>query len=305
MSMRDPTNCPLCGHEAADALPFYYDWQGQRFNLARCRDCGHTSIRPLPTPELIASFYDQTYFESGVHGLDRDGATYHDRYDAMLGELEVFVREELLSRHAGAHSLFEIGAATGHLLHAAGKAGVERVGGLEISADAVAHAAEAFGLDLGCANVDEVDFADFAGGWDIVYAGDVLEHVRDPDRLVAFARHLVADDGVVVMRVPATFELLSTRVASRVLPLLGRSLRLPDAPYHLHEFTARTVRALCGRHFDAVEVDVDIVPPTDLNLKGLRPQYLAKLALHLPNYPLTKLFGVCGDRLTVAAWRPR
>ena len=303
--MQDPMSCPLCGHDAAEKLPFHYDWRGERFELGRCRACEHTSIRPMPSSDQIASFYDETYFESGVHGLDRDGATYRERYDAMLGKLEVFARNELISRRPGARSLFEIGAATGHLLHAAGMVGFEHVGGLEIAREAVAHAAEAFGLVLDRGNVDEVDFADFKGGWDVVYAGDVLEHVRDPDRLVAFMRHLVADDGIVVIRVPATFELLSTRIAARLLPLLGQSLRLPDAPYHLHEFTARTVRALCRRHFDAVDVDVDIVSPTDLNLKGLRPQYLAKLVFHLPNYPLTKLFGVCGDRLTVAARRPR
>jgi len=298
-------NCPLCGHEPADKLPFHYDWRGERFELGRCCACGHTSIRPMPAPEQVASFYDKMYFESGLHGLDRDGTTYSERYDAMLGELKAFVGEELLSRRPGARSLFEIGAATGHLLHAAGEAGIGRVGGLEIASEAAAHAAEAFGLDLIVGNVDEVDFADFEKGWDIVYAGDVLEHVRDPGRLIAFARHLVANDGMVVLRVPATFELLSTRIATRLLPLLGRSLRLPDAPYHLHEFTARTVRDLCLRHFSEVEIDVDIVPPGELNLKGLRPQYVAKLVLHLLNYPLTKLCGVCGDRMTVAARRPR
>ena len=303
--MRGHMNCPSCGHNATDGLPFHYEWADQRYDIKRCCACGHISIFPLPSPEQTQSFYGEEYFESGLHGLDREDTTYVARADAAHEQTMEFVKKELLSRHDGARSLFEIGAATGHLLHAARAIGLDEVGGVEISSSAVSHAKQVFDLELTCCNVDEVEFTAFDRGWDIVYAGDVLEHVRDPNKLVTFMKHLVADGGVVITRVPATFELISTRVASRLLSLLGKSLRLPDAPYHIHEFTAHTVRALFQRHFGSVEIDNDIVSPTELNLKGLRPQYLAKLAFHLLNYPVTKLFGICGDRLTVGARHPR
>ncbi len=298
-------NCPLCDHDQARILPFHYEWEGARFDLGVCRTCGHISLCPMPAAEQIQSFYGEEYFETGLHGLDRENATYIERADAAHAQTLDFVRKELLSRHPKAHSFFEIGAATGHLLQATQEAGISRTGGVEISSEAVAHARSTFGFELICANVDDADVSVFETGWDLVYAGDVLEHVRNPDRLVSTMAHLVADDGVVVVRIPATFELISTRVAGACLSLLGKSMRLPDAPYHLHEFKAGPIRELFARHFDDVEIINDIVSPTELNLKGLRPGYVGKLALHLLNYPVTKLFGVFGDRFTIIAKRPR
>jgi len=285
-------------------LPFHYEWQRARFELGECLACGHISLRPMPEPEQIRSFYGEDYFETGLHGLDREKATYTERADAAHTQTLDFVKKVLLSRYPEGRSLFEIGAATGHLLQAAREAGITRLGGVEISPEAAAHAKEAFGFELICANVDETAASCFEPGWDIVYAGDVLEHVRNPHGMVALMQHLVADDGVIVVRVPATFELISTRIAGLGLSMLGKSMRLPDAPYHLHEFKAGTLSKLFARHFESVKIVNDIVSPMALNLKGLRPQYLAKLAFHLLNYPVTKLLGVCGDRFTITAKRP-
>ncbi len=299
------SGCPLCDESAHRILPFHYLWRDDRFDLAACRSCGHVSLRPSPTPEQIASFYDDDYFESGLHGLDREDATYVERADAARDETIRFVKTELLPHRPGARSIFEIGAATGHLLDAARATGIERQGGVEISSGAAAHARESFGFDLIRDNVDRIDPATLEPGWDLVYAGDVMEHVRDPGRFVDTLGHLVADDGAVVVRVPATFELISTRLASAGLSMLGKSMRLPDAPYHLHEYRSGILKALFSKRFASVEVRNDIVPPTRLNLKGLRPQYLLKLVLHVFNYPITKMFGVWGDRFTVVARQPR
>jgi 2-polyprenyl-3-methyl-5-hydroxy-6-metoxy-1,4-benzoquinol methylase len=258
------------------------------------------SLEPMLTPDEAARLYDGDYFDSGLHGLDGAGASYETMSDARAEETDRFLAEVVLSRNAGAGSLFEIGAAMGHLLAAGRRRGL-RCGGLEISAAAVARARDKFGLELIHGGVETADLAGEAGRWDVVYAGDVLEHLVDPGLAVAQAARLLRPGGVFVVRLPSSFSLLSTRLAAGLLPHFGGSLRLPDKPYHLHEFGADTARRLLGRGFAEVEVVESIIHPRDLNVKGGSAAYRLKHLLHWCNLPVTRLTGRFGDRLTLWA----
>ena len=297
--------CRLCGGVDRTILPYRYCWQKNEYRLSRCRICSLISVDPLPDAAQIASFYDQDYFENGLHGLDDVGMSYLERTAANSAHTLRFVEESILAHKRDASSLFEIGAATGHLLDCAKKAGLERVSGIEISDHAAAVASNRYGIDLHVGDVGTFDTDPHAGRWDIVYAGDVLEHVPDPAGLLEVIATILAPDGVAVVRIPTTFDLLSSRIATVALNLSGRVLTLPDAPYHLHEFTRRTAQRLFEDRFGDVRLMSGIVPVGSLNTKGGRALYRIKQAVHILNVPLTGWTGRFGDRLTVIARKPR
>ncbi len=294
--------CNLCGGDRFVNLPFHYRWEGRRFQGVRCRDCSLVTLSPLPTDDDLARLYAADYFADGLHGLDRLGTTYEEWADAQGEAARRHLRNDLLRRRPGAKSLFEIGAAMGHFLNAVRGEGLA-VAGLEISPAGVARAREKFGLELQCGNVEALDVAPLRGQWDIVYAGDLFEHLRDPSGTVDKAHELLAPGGLFALHVPGTLELLSTRLAIPLLRLAGRDRCLPDKPYHLYEYTIATIRRMLGRRFPRVEVINTATPPGRLNLKDRSPGYVAKHALQFVNRPLTAATGRFGDRMSVYAWK--
>ncbi|MHB8080391.1 MAG: class I SAM-dependent methyltransferase [Candidatus Krumholzibacteriia bacterium] len=260
------------------------------------------TLEPLPSDADLARLYGDAYFESGLHGLDQLGQSYEEWADGAMDVSRRFLRDELLARRPGARSVFEIGAAMGHFLEAARQEGLA-VAGLEISPAATARAREKFGLELVCANVEAFDPGPCRGRWDLVYAGDLFEHLRDPSGVLAKVAELLSPGGLFFIRVPSTLNLLSTRLASPLLRATRRSRLLPDPPYHLYEYTPATIGRLFARHFARVEIRQEALAPRRLNLKGGSPAYRAKRALQVVNAPLTRLTGRFGDRLTVCGWK--
>ena len=107
--------------------------------------------------------------------------------------------------------------------------------GVDVDRDALAEAAK-LGIETHWANVDEpLPFADES--FDAVVAGELLEHVRDPQQLVAEARRLLRPGGTFVASVPNAF-----RLKNRLRFLLGR--KPEDDPTHLHMFSPAEVGAL-------------------------------------------------------------
>lgn len=290
--------CNSCGGEKFTLEPFHYWWDERRFDGVRCRACELVSLSPMPSDADLAKLYDGDYFARGLHGLDQLRQSYEQWADAAMEVSRRFLLDELLPRRPGARSVFEIGAAMGHFLESARREGLA-VSGLEISPAAVTRAREKFGLELACGNIEAFDPGPWAGRWDLVYAGDLFEHLRDPAGVLGKVETLLSPGGLFFIRIPSTLNLLSTRLAAPLLRASGRSRRLPDPPYHLYEYTPATIGRLFARHFARVEIRQEAMAPERLNLKGGSPAYLAKRALQVVNAPLTRLTGRWGDRLTV------
>jgi 2-polyprenyl-3-methyl-5-hydroxy-6-metoxy-1,4-benzoquinol methylase len=109
------------------------------------------------------------------------------------------------------------------------------VTGVDVDREALVEAAK-LGISTQWADVDEPLPFDEAS-FDVVVAGELLEHVRDPARLVAEARRVLRPGGQLVASVPNAF-----RLKNRLRFLLGR--KPEEDPTHLHMFSPAEVRAL-------------------------------------------------------------
>ena len=130
------------------------------------------------------------------------------------------------------------GALTRHFLEG------NSVVGLDVDSAALEKAAT-LGIEPVQANVEEpLPFED--ASFDAVVAGELFEHLRFPDALVAEIRRVLRPDGVLVGSVPNAF-----RVQSRLRFVRGRPPE--DDPTHLRMFSPDAIRALLG-DFGRVEV---------------------------------------------------
>ena len=84
-----------------------------------------------------------------------------------------------------------------------------------------------------------------AGAFDVVFCSEVIEHVPDPDRLVAELRRVLRPGGVAVV---STINRLSLRAIRKGKPLTGKMHSIQ----HLREYTSGSLHRQLRRHF-AVE----------------------------------------------------
>jgi SAM-dependent methyltransferase len=171
----------------------------------------------------------------------------HHRERRNAGEF-VFVPERIpLFQEAigqGRHVLdlgCRSGALTRHFLEG------NDVVGIDVDEAALAKAEE-LGIDVIAADVEEPLPLE-SETFDAVVAGELLEHVRFPQALVAEARRVLKPGGVFVGSVPNAF-----RLQNRLRFLLGHQ---PDKdPTHVHMFTAAEIRALLA---DFAEVRITLL----------------------------------------------
>src|SRR5436190_14498225 len=170
--------------------------------------------------------------------LERTSARYAAHHHDGRGQNFVFggaVRAALLRELVGGPGLriLDLGCRTGALTQAYidGNAVI----GLDIDREALFHA-EGLGIKTVWADADEpLPFA--ARSFDVVVAGELLEHLSDPALAVAEAHRVLRPGGAFVGSVPNAY-----RLKNRLRFVLGRPP--DDDPMHLQMFRAEDVRTV-------------------------------------------------------------
>jgi len=211
-----PRACICCGGALATAE-----------NLApllRCAACGHVCADLELSDEEMHALYSEQYFK-GAEYLD-----YEREAPALRRNFQRNLRR-LRQRHPGGGRLWEIGAAYGYFLLEAQKD--FEAAGCDIAREAVAHARDAFGLD--------VSFGDYLSlennpPYDVVCLWDTIEHLRAPERYLEKASQQLRPGG--------TLALSTGDIGSFCARLRGRNWRLIHPPTHLHYFTRQSMTTL-------------------------------------------------------------
>jgi 2-polyprenyl-3-methyl-5-hydroxy-6-metoxy-1,4-benzoquinol methylase len=216
--------CPVCGSE--QAAPVDLGAGAHR----RCLGCDATYSAAYADPEEV--FSDGYFSAAGEFGVD----VSHPRFQAYLAQV-ADRRAAILERVTGGPgTLLDVGCGTGEFGAVAARRGW-RVQGVELMADAAAHARSVHGLD-----VREGLLADSGlpeRHYDVVCALHVLEHVPDA---VGFLRELAArarPGGHVLIEVPNLDSAARAAAGARWMHL--RPLE------HLTHFTPATLRGALER----------------------------------------------------------
>jgi 2-polyprenyl-3-methyl-5-hydroxy-6-metoxy-1,4-benzoquinol methylase len=221
--------CPVCGADGAHEL-----WQEGDWDLRRCADCDLVFVANPPDEERLAALYS---LEAGFHSelvAEDPASTDHAERNARH-QLHLIEAVQAPGR------LLDVGCATGVFL-AAAEAGGWKVHGVELNADTAAIARDR-GLEVTTGTLDALP--DELSGFDAVTMWDVIEHVPDPVGLLRDAHERLAPGGRLWLATPnvdGAFPRASLKVADRV----GRWPH-PEPPYHLSQFSERTIRHALGR----------------------------------------------------------
>ncbi|MEX0737330.1 MAG: class I SAM-dependent methyltransferase [Bacteroidota bacterium] len=286
--------CPLCTNNRSTDFPIFYTFHRRDFQAKQCTSCSFVYLDPRPTGEELALLYSDEYFlhdgtDCGAHSAtDYETAAIKGsvKFPEILGAIQKF-------KPSG--DFFEIGCGMGYFLEYVRGKGYH-VSGIEYSAMGTKLCRERFGLDVRQSSFEELP--PDPGRFDVVFMGDVLEHLIDPRAMLEKARRMLKPSGIVAVEVPSMFNSIVGRLAVRGYRLLRTRKKMPMPPYHVNEFTPITLRAMFKQAgFRDSVILQRIKSPWSITLRGNLFEKWVKKALHYPNYFLTKSFGVFGDRL--------
>jgi SAM-dependent methyltransferase len=288
------TPCPLCGHDRSRQFPVHYEFDGKRFQAMECGACSFVFLWPRLTHDELNLLYSDEYFlhdgaDCGAHS-STDYETAARKGSVKFPEIMGWIRK----RRPGG-KFFEIGCGMGYFLDYARAQGYE-VSGIEYADLGVRTCREKFGLNVMRSSIEE--YRGEKDQFDVVFMGDVLEHLIEPCVMLEKVHRMLKPGGIVAAEVPATFNSLMGRMAVVGLRGLGRSKKLSLPPYHVNEFLPGTLkRILLRAGFGETVIVQRIKAPSTITLRGTLAEKTIKKSLHYPNFWLTKSFGIMGDRL--------
>jgi len=234
--------CPRCGSNRPRRLA-----QEGPLGIVRCGAC--TLLYVTPRYEEPQAHYHGSRDEVlRKYGAILRGEAAHNRdpnYEQELG---------VLRRLKPRGTLLDVGTHCGFFLRKA-RGMSWRLVGVEPSPIGAELAREFYGLDVRQTTLEDAGFP--AGFADIVTMVDVFEHIADPRDLLAAVRHVLADDGLLFIKVPnGRYNLFKYRLIRQALGL--KRVEIFDAKEHVVHYTIETLRATLAEN--GFRVRLDFVP---------------------------------------------
>lgn len=237
-------SCPTC----KDSREIEVGWRGGRYHryglgvesrIVRCDRCRLLYPNPFPEPLDSQRLYADPDKYFAAHDTSERVAAFRS------------VAREICRRQPGrTPSLLDVGAGRGEMVQAARAEGMRDVVALEPSV-AVRDSAETIhGVDALPFTIEE--YAEQADRtFDAVTLNAVLEHVPDPDSMMATAAKLLHPGAILYLDIPNEDHLLA-----RFAKLVNRARRSPAVlhlaptfpPYHVWGFSPVSITRLLEKH---------------------------------------------------------
>lgn len=290
-ALREEIPCILCGTDESATL-----FAEPPFRIVRCIECGLVYTLPrLPTTS-ISEMYQVGYWRSaeaknfGYTDYLRD----RDRY------LRTFhLRSKVIDHYKPSPGrVLDIGCAAGFFLKVMEAKGWETTG-VELSAFMANYARTELKLNnVFTGTLEEQPFD--AESFDVITLWDVIEHLEDPRAVLATAKRLLKNDGILVLE--------TQNVESVFARLMGRRWHHYKFEEHLWHFSPTTLSALLGLESFAVTemsarragkfVTMNFVIERSARIHSTLPRLLQPLrcfgALSLYVNPMDELIAVAG-----------
>jgi 2-polyprenyl-3-methyl-5-hydroxy-6-metoxy-1,4-benzoquinol methylase len=217
--------CECCG-----GSEYFFASTKRGWKLWECRKCGVFFVWPQPTFQQLASIYSQSagYFATSEQELSKTSP-----YDALQ------LNQHFQSLGMSNGRLLDVGCALGSFMYHMQGLGWE-VEGIDINGDAVKVARK----NHLTAHIGEFQTYSFpASSFDVICMRDVIEHGRSPKQMLLTAGRLLRPGGLLLVKTPngkASFATATLKMA--------KILKFPwphsEAPYHLYEFTPKSLNLL-------------------------------------------------------------
>jgi SAM-dependent methyltransferase len=275
--------CPVCNGRTFSRSPYFYRFGGRTIDIVMCDRCDLGTLAPMLSPQEIESLYSIEYFERDYHcgclqkPYSEQVRELREEFEPMLSLIKQFRQNGIL---------LEVGCAGGAMLAEARDQGFETLG-VELNAAMAQWGREKLGLDIRIGTLEDQAFPD--NSFDVIFLGDVIEHLPHPLETLAELRRVLRTNGLLVLAYPMELH----NISAKVRKLFGLRRQSPHKPYHLFYYHTSNLRKLLERSgFHELMTQQD---------KSIRTRPWHVRLLDELNRAVTNVFGVFGDRgLTLA-----
>lgn len=215
-------SCILC-----KASNWRFIYQKDEWKYFCCRHCGLIVLHPRPPHQILMRNYDD-YLPMQSEEIKQ--------WEAMMRPI-IHISADLIESHASRRKgrILDVGCGYGFFLREMASRGWQ-VEGIEISGAGRQYALERWGLNVYSRPLEELAFS--KNRFDAITLFYVIEHVADPIHLLAEVRRVLKPGGLIFLRWPHSTPIV------RLLGPFNRYLDLYHTPYHLYDFSPKTMKLL-------------------------------------------------------------
>lgn len=228
--------CPLCGSLTTAVFCRAFDrvrrTPEETWEIRHCPDCGYGWTYPPLQQAKIGDYYPPTYLGDTNRMITEFKAGRLQKSRSWQKEKEKVELVEKFRRHG---RLLDVGCADARFLLALDPDRWSRTG-VEFSQQTVALVSTAF-PDLSLIPGDIYSPSLPAGSFDVICFWHVLEHLPEPQRVLARVRDLLSPGGLVFISLP-NLESMQARLFRRFW------YGFDDVPRHLHHFSPRSLQRI-------------------------------------------------------------
>ena len=195
--------------------------EGQ-YKMWKCPSCDFIYLNPRPDSNSLRSYY-QSYLPEDELGIER----WREMMTRVFSGAADFIGEKHLKGR-----ILDVGTGYGHFLLEMERRGWEALG-LEISGTGVEFARKRLGVNILAKTLEESRLPD--NHFDAITAFYLIEHLDDPMAFLRECHRVLKPGGLILLRYPHTTPIKD------FLGFLGIPNSLYDAPYHLNDFSPKTI----------------------------------------------------------------
>ena len=215
--------CNLCGRQGGKLIH-----REGRYTIWKCPSCDFIYLNPRPDSTSLRSAY-QSYLPEDELGIER--------WRTMM--VPVFSwAADFIEKTIPKGRVLDVGTGYGHFLWEMKRRGWDALG-LEISGTGVEFARRQLGVNILAGTLEESRLSD--SHFDAVTAFYVIEHLDDPMAFLRECHRVLKPGGLILIRYPHTTPIKG------FLAMLGIPNSLYDTPYHLSDFSPKTMERFLGK----------------------------------------------------------
>ena len=249
-------SCLIC--HSSD-INTYFHLKSNGLVALKCKECGHVFVNNSPiTSDNISDFYTMDDFK-GQRKLQNE-TWYSDYYSDCFANYEDNLNSSFVLKQFQEKAdyfnlefpqggrLLDVGCATGVFLDMMRKRGWD-VEGLEVSDELASYARKTFSLNVHVKDLTREKLS--SEPFHVITLFDVIEHIPDPNLMIATCRDLLVDNGILLLRTP-TEEGLLRDIAKVIYRMSLTKIEFPMLWFysfeHIHSFSLNTLNTILKRH---------------------------------------------------------
>lgn len=229
-TQKHTAEAPYCRACFAALDPAHSRGEKSGYKLLSCTACGTVTVDPFPTADELIAYY-QAYEGSRL---------YKPKEAKKIRRAAGRIRRA--KKYIKARSFLDVGCNCGFTVKAALNEGLA-ARGIDVDAEAVKYAAEAYGPHFNAISVE--DYAAQGNKADIVYTSEVIEHVPNPDTFVKAIADILPTGGILYLTTPQGNHWSYPKDISNV--------KTVHPPSHITYFSKKGIALLLEKHGIKVE----------------------------------------------------